>query len=345
MAKMSNQESKESSTKQQIAYLIVNFGGPRDLTEVEEFLIALLTDKEVIQTPFPQVLHQWLFTRVAKKRARSVVNDYEAIGGGSPIFKDTEAIKEWLQKELDAPVLTFHRYLPKTHREFIEEMKQLKEVQKIHLLPLFPQFSYATTGSIALWFLKHLPKQIVNKLNWITSYPDHPAYIKAFEGVIREALKENQWKEEETLLLCSAHGLPKSYVEKGDCYERECQLTFQELKKRFPEALFILCYQSQFGKKEWLRPYTNDVCSHIQQFANHKKNVLVVPLSFTSDHIETLFEVEELYLPVIRAQGFEAKRCPALNLNEEWLLSLLEIMKGEGGAKNADLIRKKGLFF
>lgn len=322
------------------AYLLVNFGGPRDLNEVEEFLIELLTDQEVIRTPFPAFLHRLLFTRVAKKRTHKVAPDYAAIGGRSPIFEDTQAIAEHVGKILNEEIVTFHRYLPKTHAEFIEKIKNLNDVEEIRVLPLFPQFSYATTGSIALWFSEHLPASIVNKMNWTKSYASHPSYLEVSEACIRDFFNEKNLKEEDCVLLFSAHGLPQSYICTGDVYQRECRLTFEHLKSRFPKALPRLSYQSQFGKEEWIRPYTNEVCKDIAAWADGRKHVVVVPLSFTSDHIETLYEIEELYLPVIRESGIAAYRCPALNRRTDWLQAVASILKEKEGLANQMLLRK-----
>lgn len=323
------------------AYLLVNFGGPRHLNEIEEFLISLLTDQEVLRTPFPPFLHRLLFTRIAKKRSKMVCHDYSLIGGKSPIFEDTEAIAENVGRKLGSKVITFHRYLPQTHPEFIKKMKSLQGISEIRVFPMFPQFSYATTGSIALWFANHLPHSVLQKLSWIKSYPCHPLYIDIFEHVLREFLEEKKLKEEETILLFSAHGLPQKFIDTGDIYQEECQQSFDLLRFRFPRAVSHLSYQSQFGKEEWIRPYTAEVCEQANVWGNEKKNVVVVPLSFTSDHIETLFEIEELYLPVIRRAGFDAYRCPALNRRDKWIESIALIFKEEEGWENPMLVRKK----
>jgi ferrochelatase len=156
----------------QQATIIVNFGGPRDLNEVYPFLKELLTDRDVIRTRLPKILNTLLFTRVAKKRAKKVCLDYEEIGGKSPIFDDTEALAHLLKDKFEGPVLTFHRYLTATHQDFLTQVENLK-VDRIRLFPLFPQFTYATTGSAARFFEKHLSKKTVAKFRWVKSYPTH----------------------------------------------------------------------------------------------------------------------------------------------------------------------------
>jgi ferrochelatase len=323
------------------AYLLVNFGGPRDFNEIEEFLIELLTDQEVLRTPFPTFLHRILFTRVAKKRTKQVTPDYVLIGGKSPIFEDTEAIAEKVGQKIGDEVIVFHRYLPKTHAKFIKKIESLHDVEKIRVFPMFPQFSYATTGSIALWFKARLPSSIVNKFSWVKSYPNEPSYLYAFERCLRDFILEKRLREEETVLLFSAHGLPQKFINTGDTYESECELSFAQLKRRFPKTLAKLSYQSQFGKEEWIRPYTADACGTIDEWGQGRKNCVVVPLSFTSDHIETLYEIQELYLPLIRKAGMRAYRCPALNRREEWVTSIVELFRGQQEVKNPMLVRKK----
>lgn len=317
-----------------MTYLLVNFGGPRHLGEIEEFLIALLNDQEVIRTPFPPWIHRLLFTRVAKKRSKRIEHDYATIGGKSPIFEDTEAIAKQLSGLLDEEVITFHRYLPKTHSAFIKKM--LHVTDEIRVFPLFPQFSYATTGSIALWFHRHLPRAIVNRMWWVKSYAAHCSYISVFENCLREFLAKQGLKEEECLLLFSAHGLPQRFIDAGDVYEKECRQTFQQLSQLFPHAVSHLSFQSQFGKEEWIRPYTSEFCSQLDT----KRKVVVVPLSFTSDHIETLYEVEQQYLPLIREKGAVALRCPALNLRPDWIEAIAQIMKEKEGTSTQMLLRK-----
>ena len=324
----------------QRVYLIVNFGGPRTLKEVEPFLKALLTDKEVIRTKFPQALHNLLFGRVAKKRAKTVVHDYAKMGGGSPIWTDTEFLADALRQQLDGPVITFHRYLPSSHPAFIEKLSNL-ECDEICVFPMFPQFTYATTGSTALFFHKNLPRFIVEKMRWVKSYPAHPAYIQASVNVMSAFLSSTGLLEEETLFLFSAHGLPQSFIEKGDLYEYECRASFDSIMKSFPRAKGLLCYQSKFGPGEWIRPYTIDVCNAIEQYNEGRKYCVFVPISFTSDHVETLVEVEEQYMPVIAQKGLHPFRVPALNRQPEWIDAIVQILNDCSPCTTSMLIRAK----
>ncbi len=316
-----------------MTYLLVNFGGPRDLEEVSPFLVALLSDPDVIRTKLPRFAQNWLFGRIARKRALKVRKDYEEIGGRSPIYFDTEELAKALSSKLGAPVLTFHRYLAATHDEALQRIEAIQDPE-IRVIPLFPQFSYATTGSIARLFEKRLKPQTVRKLRWIKSYAGHPAFIHAYTRRIRDFLVQKQLPEEETTLLYSAHGVPLSFIATGDLYESECQLSFRQMRKEFVRSPAQLAYQSKFGPEEWLRPYTDELCQQIEA-----KQVVIVPLSFTSDHIETLFEIEKLYVTAIAARGIPTYRCPALNLEPYWVDALAEIAQEHNLVSNPMLIR------
>jgi ferrochelatase len=312
--------------------LLVNFGGPRHLAEIEEFLRELLCDRDVIRTRFPTFLHNWLFSRIARKRALAIRHDYQLIGGRSPIFFDTED----LARELGA--LTFHRYLPATHEDSLRQI-EASQAPEIRVLPLFPQFTYATTGSIARFFAKHLSRKTETKLRWIKSYPAHPAFVEAFQRKIREFLARSHFAEEETILLFSAHGVPQIFIDRGDPYQAECEDSYRAISAAFPNALSRLAYQSKFGRGEWLRPSTNEVCEKILDWHQGRKNIVFVPLTFPSDHIETLFEVEYQYLPLIRAHNLNAYRCPALNRESYWIEAVKILLQETELHDNKALIR------
>gem|GEM_PF-465610 len=322
------------------AYLIVNFGGPRHLEEIPEFLIELLTDQDVIRTGWPRGLQTVLFRYIARKRAKKAVGEYALIGGGSPIFQDTEFVAKAVSQNLNKKVLTFHRYLPETHRAFMEEMQALTEEQII-VFPMFPQFSYATTGSIARWFQEHLCGKTLRKLRWIKSYPRHPRFIACHQNAIRQFLEQRKLSPEEVFLFFSAHGLPRQFICMGDMYESECEISFRYILAGLSHYKGLLAYQSKFGSGEWLRPYTDEMCKKALLWHEGKQHIVFVPMTFTSDHIETLFEIEQQYLPVIRQQGFIAHRCPALGLQKEWIEAIAEIMHSSDLLGNDMLIRHK----
>jgi ferrochelatase len=164
---------------------------------------------------------------------------------------------------------------------------------------------------------KHLPDR---KINLIPSYATHPLFIEAHAQIIEQFFQENHLSFEDTLVLCSCHSLPVSYIEKGDPYEKECLASFKALQRRLPHLEMILSFQSQFDRSKWLTPTTESLSTK-----NYTKKVAILPLSFTSDHIETLFEIEYLYLPNFR-KSTPAFRIPALNLSPHWITAAKAII-------------------
>jgi protoporphyrin/coproporphyrin ferrochelatase len=318
--------------------ILANFGGPRDIHEIYPFLKSLLTDRDVIRTPLPPFLNTLLFTCIAKRRTAKVAKEYMSMGGGSPIFKDTEAVAALLKEKTGRKILTFHRYLPMLHQDFIHEVLKL-ESEKIDVFPFFPQFTYATTGSIARWFQKNLPMQITNKLRWIKSYPDHPSFIAVHQQKISSFMEQNSLDPQETILFFSAHGIPQKYVNRGDIYRTECMSSFKAIMQAFPKTIGRLCFQSKFGPGEWLKPYTSESCEKILEWNKGRQNVVFIPISFTSDHIETLCEIENDYMTVVREKGLKAFRVPALTADPPWIEAITHILDEKQQSSNMMLIR------
>ncbi len=286
--------------------LLISFGGPRSFEEVEPFLKELLTDQEMVRTSLPVWLHCALFSFIAKLRAPVFVKKYALIGGASPIYEDTER----LARELSQPVLPFYRYLPATHSTFLEKLASFQEGAKITVLPLFPQYSVTTTGSAKVWFQRHVPPSICNKLKWIDSYATYLAFIHAWVERICSFLRERGIPEEEATLLFSAHSVPQKVVDQGDPYQKECEASFNAVARAFPKAHACLAYQSKVGFGRWLQPATKAACSQEKL----RPHVVFIPISFTSDHFETLYEIEHNYFPLLNARGLTPHRCPTPSL-------------------------------
>lgn len=318
--------------------LVVNFGGPRDLEEVPDFLEALLTDEDVIRTPFPSFFQRWFFSKIARRRSKKVAKDYASIGGKSPIFEDTEWFAKALGDSLGMVSIAFHRYLRRTHVDFLKKIEGV-DADEIWVFPLFPQFSYATTGSIARWLKDHVRSSVYRKMKWIFSYADDESYIRVFINRIREFLEENQLKEEETFLLFSAHGLPEKFIQEGDPYQKECEQSYHLIAQGFLKAKTCLSYQSKFGRAKWIQPSTLDMCLHVKEWISDKKQVVFIPLSFTSDHIETLFEIEEEYVAPLKEMGYTAYRCPALGRRVDWISAAHMILEQKNKVEGELLIR------
>ncbi|XP_017771858.1 PREDICTED: ferrochelatase, mitochondrial [Nicrophorus vespilloides] len=292
--------SSQSSPKTGIVML--NMGGPQSSENVHDYLLGIMTDKDMIQFPFFQnKLGPW----IAKRRTPEVKQKYDEIGGGSPIFKWTEKQGQLLCKQLDeqcpesAPHknYTAFRYVtPFTDEAFNEVLKD--GVKRIVVFSQYPQYSCATSGSSFNAIYRHFrkigfPKDI--KLSVIDRWSTNPLLAKTFADLIRKELKQlPEDKQKEAIILFSAHSIPLKTVNRGDSYPSEVgatvQMVMQELNYCNP---YQLVWQSKVGPLPWLGPFTDDALKgYVKQ---GKKTFLLVPIAFVNEHIETLHEMDIEY--------------------------------------------------
>lgn len=302
------------------AYLLANFGGPRSTNEIGIFLKSLLTDSLVTGPFFCKSLHKKLFSAIALRRAPQLVGPYNTIGGASPIYRDTEQLAKQLASYLQAPVVTFHRYLPTTHAHTVNQLYTLAPHYDLEALPLFPHFTYSVTGSIARFFHDQVPTV---PIAWVPRFGSHPLFIANMVQHLQTFLSSQNISKQDCCFLFSAHSLPKKMIRAGDPYQQECEQSYQAILKAFCPDESYLCYQSKFGFGRWLNPSIKRLVTTLD---THKRYVCIVPFGFTSDHIETLYEIEHLYLPILKARGFTALRVPAIYSSPQWIETLSKIL-------------------
>lgn len=321
---MPEQQNMPPSTK---AVVLLNFGGPRNLEEVPEFLYEILRDPNTIQLPFPYKLQDRLARRISSKRASKVVKEYGEMGGKSPIIEATENQRCKLEEALrqkHSMVQTFvaHRYIPGFTKEVIKQIKEAN-IEKLFLIPMYPHYSRSTTGSSVEQFMQELEKEnYAGVVQALYSYPDHPLYIEALCEQFRKCIDHYGLVPQNTRILCSAHGLPQSYVTNGDPYVIELYRTLEALRRFFPEWQFQLCFQSRVGPAKWLQPYTDEVIQELPQEGVQK--VLFFPISFVNDHLETLYEIDKTYFDLAKSVGLEPYRVEALECHPKFVNLLSE---------------------
>ena len=287
-----------------IAVVLLNLGGPDSLKAVQPFLENLFNDPDIFRLPFQKSLARY----ISKKRAPKVKKEYELIGGKSPINDWTEKQRSLLENKLrnsgnDIDVFVAMRYWKPLTEETVAKVEK-GNYAKIIMLPLYPHFSVSTTGSsFNEW--KRFYKGDESKLIYINSYPVNPVYLKAINERIDESLlrfPENLRKEVQ--LVFSAHGTPVSYVKKGDPYSFQIKETIVGVMKlRNNSHEHHLCFQSKVGPAKWLEPSTAKM---IEELASKgKRNLLIIPISFVSDHVETSFELDIEYRHVADKVGIE----------------------------------------
>ncbi len=276
---------------EKIAVVLFNLGGPDSLDAVEPFLFNLFCDSDIFNLPFGQKLFAKI---ISNRRAPKVKKEYELIGGKSPINEYTELQRVQLEKRLNkldvnAEVFTAMRYWNPLTKEVCQKVEK-GNYNKIVLMPLYPQYSITTTGSSFNEWNRHY-KGDTNKLIYISSFYDNELYLKAINQRIDETiLRFPENKQNEVVVVFSAHGTPVSLVKKGDPYNTHIQETVKlVMEARKHSHKHVLCYQSKVGPVKWLEPSTDKMIESLAEKGD--KNLLIVPISFVSDHVETLFEL------------------------------------------------------
>lgn len=287
-----------------IAVVLFNLGGPDSGEAVQPFLENLFNDPDIFKLPFQKKLAKFIST----KRAPKVVEEYNLIGGKSPIGMWTEKQRTVLEEELNHKGINTDVYVAMRYwKPFTQDAAKsvtIKDYQKVVLLPLYPHFSISTTGSSFNEWKRHY-KGETEKLVYINNYYDNPLYIKALNQRIDEALLQfPENLRNEVQLVFSAHGTPVSFVKKGDPYSQQIKLTVDEVMKgRNFSHPHHLCFQSKVGPAKWLEPATDKMIKDLSS-AGHK-HLLIIPISFVSDHVETLFELNIEYRHVADEAGIE----------------------------------------
>lgn len=277
------------------AVVLFNLGGPDDLDAVEPFLCNLFGDPDIFKLPFGQkYFAKWL----SRSRAASAKERYRQIGGASPINRWTQLQRSMLQEELrgeiaDMDVFAAMRYWRPMIPEIVRKVSA-RRYEKIVLLPLYPHYSITTTGSsFNEW--KRRWTDDADRLVYVNAYFDHPGYIAALNERIDQAVgRLPQHLRGDAQLVFSAHGTPEKLVKKGDPYSRQ----IQDAVERIMEARKFshdhhLCFQSKVGPMKWLGPSTADTIEDLAR--RGKKQLIIVPVSFVSDQIETLYELDIEY--------------------------------------------------
>jgi len=280
----------------QTAVVLFQLGGPDSLDAIEPFLFNLFMDPDIIDFPLARFVRRPLARFISSKRSKKVAVNYAAIGGRSPILDLTNAQASALEAELNkrfpARVIVAMRYWNPLTAVAAEEARagQFKE---IILLPLYPQYSITTSGSSINEWNRQCERIGMNDVRQdiVHHFYDNPDYISAIvENVNATLTRFEGVPENEIHLLFSAHGVPVSIIEKGDPYQKHVEATVGLVLERggwtCPRTL---CYQSKVGPAQWLKPSLNETIDRLG--AAGVRNVLVVPVAFLTDHIETLHEI------------------------------------------------------
>jgi ferrochelatase len=311
--------------------VLFQLGGPDSLEAVEPFLYNLFADPDIIDFPGARLARPVLARLMAASRAKKVQQGYAALGGKSPLVEWTllqrQALEQKLGRSLDARVVVAMRYWHPLTEEAMAELIQAG-VSELVLLPLYPQYSKTTTGSSVNEWSRQLPRSPLAQLpaRLIESYHDHPAYIDSLVGMINATL-ERFAEPGAVHLVFSAHGVPTAVIDSGDPYQRQVEETSRLVLERGRWGLpHTVCYQSRVGSGRWLQPSIHEIIPRLG--AQGCRSALVVPVSFVSDHIETLHEIDvEVRQEAARAGIAQFEMMPGLNDSARFIGALAELVE------------------
>ena len=333
-----------------VGVLLLNLGGPEKPSDVRPFLYNLFSDPEIIRLPFSW-LQKPLAWFIASRRFKISQENYKEIGGGSPLRRITEEQGQALSANLkekgkDAEIYIGMRYWHPFTEEAVARMKS-DNITDLVILPLYPHFSISTSGS-SFRLLEELWKEDpeLQKINYtvIPSWFDEPGYIQAMVKLLSQEIDQCD-DPDNAVIFFSAHGVPVSYVEEaGDPYQSEIEGCVKAILKTLNRKNdHVLAYQSRVGPVEWLQPYTDDSLEALG--AKGTKELVVVPISFISEHIETLQEIDIEYREVAEKAGIQNfRRVPAMNTDADFINALGDMIiraQSQSNIKLSEVIRFK----
>ena len=334
-----------------VGVLLLNLGGPETGEDVEGFLYNLFADPDIIRLPpLLAPLQSLVALVISKRRAPKSREAYDSIGGGSPILQYTRAQADLMVDSLrerhgvEAKAYIGMRYWYPFTEEALDDIRK-DGINALVILPMYPQFSISTSGSslrvLQEEFAKRSdlygPQKMFHTV--IPSWYDRPGYVRSVANLIRRELDSFTPEEIEEgtselqpvprHVLFSAHGVPASYIEAGDPYRDQildCVGRITALLPSEEEGVKVhLSFQSRVGPVEWLRPYTDDVLPSLGE--QGVKNLVVVPISFVSEHIETLEEIDIEYRELALESGITNwRRSPALNTDASFINEMADMV-------------------
>eukprot|EP00118_Oscarella_pearsei_P002080 m.9431 g.9431 ORF g.9431 m.9431 type:complete len:397 (+) comp21353_c0_seq1:102-1292(+) len=325
--------SSDAAKKPKTGIVLLNLGGPETTDDVHDFLLRLFNDRDLIQLPFSQKL---LARRIAARRTPKIQEQYRKIGGGSPIRKWTDLQGSEMVKLLDklSPETAPHkhyigfRYAKPLTEDAIDQMER-DGIERAVAFTQYPQYSCSTTGSSVNAIYRHVSKNH-SSMKWsvIDRWATHPGLIKTFGILVKEEIaKFPKEVQDDVVILFSAHSLPMKVVDRGDPYPQEVAASVQAVMSEIGFSHpYRLVWQSKVGPLPWLGPQTDQAIKGLCK--NGEKNLLVVPIAFTSDHIETLYELDIEYCSELAKEcGVEnIRRAESLNDHPEFIKAMADLV-------------------
>lgn len=311
------------------AVILFNLGGPDRPEAIKKFRLNLFSDKAIIRAPW--FIRIWLSRLIAASSARTAVENYKLMGGKSPLLELTQKQAKALEAVLGKEYRCFiaMRYWHPFAKETVKDVKDWNP-ERIILFPLYPQFSTTTTGSsLTDWRAEVAKAGLIKPVTTICCWYDNPYYIQATAALVRtEILKaKEKYPEIPLRILFSAHGLPETIIKKGDPYQAQIEATSKNVMAHLSDLQteFRVCYQSRATPQKWLEP---NVVDEIKQAGKEKYGLVIVPIAFVSDHIETLVELDIENKHIAEQAGVPVySRAAVGNDHPDFIKALAEIIQ------------------
>jgi protoporphyrin/coproporphyrin ferrochelatase len=310
-----------------VGVVLFQLGGPDTLDAIEPFLFNLFCDPDIIDFPFARLGRKSLAKLISSTRAKKVQHHYSVIGGGSPIRRFTEQQARALQLKLtesgmDARCFVAMRYWHPFTAEAIQQLRAAK-CDEVVLLPLYPQYSSTTTGSSLNEWRRRFNDDI--PVHCVDPFYQNELYLEAVVEKLDDALARFPDPQQADIVF-SAHSVPVSVIEQGDPYQRQIEETVELIMQRGGwRNRYRLCYQSKVGASKWLQPSLRRTLIDLRD--EHVREVCVVPISFVSDHVETLGEIDHEAREQARKLGIERfEMSSGLNDSPTFIAALAELV-------------------
>ena len=291
--------------------LLVDYGGPEKIADIEPYLMRLFNDPHILSVPV--FVRRFLAAWIAKKRLPKAIQIYEQLGGASPV---------------NATVKTLCEKLNSVQEEFAFEpafllqppflIDALNSHPSALICPLFPQEAFATWGMI------REKRKAFKRSTCVVPYFAHPDFIRMLVARLEAQLALSSTPKS-TFILCTAHAIPMQHVRKGDQYVAQLIQQVEQIQKQFPAIPVKLGYQSRLGPVRWTEPRLESVLAWAQTEGYH--TAIVLPLSFTIDNSETLVELDQHYATIAQAYGITRwERVACLNADRDFQRFILKVL-------------------
>jgi len=309
--------------------VLLNMGGPDSLDAIEPFLYNLFSDRELIRLPAGALLQKPFARLISHFRAKKVRVNYRMIGGKSPLLEWTQKQASGIAAQLGPqfrPYVVMRYWQPRA--EDVLRQMRIDGVEQAVVLSMYPHYTGATTGSSVNDF-RRAAQAVFPSLQYslIEQWYDWPGYLDALANRVNQALETfHELMRDQVQIVFSAHALPQKFIDRGDPYRDHVMATVSGVMQRVGDYGWHLGFQSRSGPVEWMAPETTEVMDRLA--AEGHDSLVIVPISFVSDHIETLHEIDIEYREHAEQHGIRRfERAQSLNDGEDFLAAMAALVR------------------